>query len=94
MQGLDIPEERKKQIIESRLRTEISRGVQTIQYQVVTLMTTNGQAPFITVFMYLGEAKNEQEKKTSQLSSRKPSVSGTRVLKMRMASGLPPLFQS
>ena len=63
MQGLDIPEERKKQIIESRLRTEISRGVQTIQYQVVTLMTTNGQAPFITVFMYLGEAKNEQEKK-------------------------------
>ena len=63
MKGLGIPEERKKQIIESRLRTEISRGVQTIQYQVVTLMTTNGQAPFITVFMYLGEAKNEQEKK-------------------------------
>ncbi len=63
MKGLDIPEERKRQIIESRLRTEISRGVQTIQYQVVTLMTTNGQAPFITVFMYLGEAKNEQEKK-------------------------------
>ena len=63
MKGLGMPEERKKQIIESRLRTEISRGVQTIQYQVVTLMTTNGQAPFITVFMYLGEAKNEQEKK-------------------------------
>ena len=63
MKGLGIPEERKEQIIESRLRTEISRGVQTIQYQVVTLMTTNGQAPFITVFMYLGEAKNEQEKK-------------------------------
>ena len=63
MKGLDISSERKKEIIEHRLRNEISRGVQTIQYQVVTLMTTNGQAPFITVFMYLGEAKNEQEKK-------------------------------
>ena len=62
MKGLDIPTERKEAIIESRLRSEISRGVQTIQYQVVTLMTTNGQAPFITVFMYLGEAKNQQEK--------------------------------
>ena len=50
-------------IVESRLRDEIRRGVQIIQYQVVTLMTTNGQAPFITVFMYLGEARNEQEKK-------------------------------
>ena len=45
-----------------RLREEIRRGVQTIQYQVVTLLTTNGQAPFVTVFMYLGEAKNQQEK--------------------------------
>ncbi len=52
-----------KKITEERLRDEIRRGVQTIQYQVVTLLTTNGQAPFITVFMYLGEAKNEQEKK-------------------------------
>ena len=50
------------QIVEKRLREEVARGVQTIQYQVVTLMTTNGQAPFITVFMYLNEAKNEQEK--------------------------------
>lgn len=50
-------------IVEKRLRKEINRGVQTLQYQVVTLMTTNGQAPFITVFMYLGEAKSEQEKK-------------------------------
>jgi len=50
-------------IVEKRLREEICRGVQTIQYQVVTLLTTNGQAPFITVFMYLGEARNEQEKK-------------------------------
>ena len=51
------------QLVERNLRKEIQRGVQTLQYQVVTLMTTNGQAPFITVFMYLGEAKNEQEKK-------------------------------
>ena len=50
-------------IVEDRLRDEIRRGVQTIQYQVVTLMTTNGQAPFVTVFMYLGEARNEREKK-------------------------------
>ena len=50
-------------VVEERLREEIRRGVQTIQYQVVTLMTTNGQAPFITVFMYLNETKNEQEKK-------------------------------
>ncbi len=50
-------------IVEKRLREEIRKGVQTIQYQVVTLLTTNGQAPFVTVFMYLGEAKNEQEKK-------------------------------
>ena len=50
------------EIAEKRLREEIRRGVQTIQYQVVTLMTTNGQAPFVTVFMYLGEAKNEQER--------------------------------
>ena len=49
--------------MESRLREEIRRGVQTIQYQVVTLLTTNGQAPFVTVFMYLGEAKDEREKK-------------------------------
>ena len=63
LEGLDVSEERRHQIVERRLRQEISRGVQTIQYQVVTLMTTNGQAPFITVFMYLGEAKSEQEKK-------------------------------
>ena len=55
-------EEKIDQIVEKRLREEVSRGVQTIQYQVVTLMTTNGQAPFITVFMYLNEARNAQEK--------------------------------
>ena len=61
--GVEIPAERKAEIIERRVRDEVIRGVQTIQYQVVTLMTTNGQAPFITVYMYLNEARNEQEKK-------------------------------
>ena len=60
---MDVSEEKINTIAEGRLRKEITRGVQTIQYQVVTLLTTNGQAPFVTVFMYLGEAKNEQEKK-------------------------------
>ena len=58
----DINEEKINEIAEIRLHEEIERGIQMIQYQVVTLMTTNGQAPFVTVFMYLGEAKNEQEK--------------------------------
>ena len=61
--GIGLSEEELNKITESRLRDEIRRGVQTIQYQVVTLLTTNGQAPFVTVFMYLNEAKNEQEKK-------------------------------
>ena len=61
--GVTLTEEQFDSMVEMRLRDEIRRGVQTIQYQVVTLLTTNGQAPFITVFMYLGEAKNEQEKK-------------------------------
>ena len=60
MKGLDVSAERKKAIVERRLRAEINRGVQTIQYQVVTLMTTNGQAPFITVFMYLNEAGDDE----------------------------------
>ena len=59
--GVQPSEETISKVVETRLRDEIRRGVQTIQYQVVTLMTTNGQAPFITVFMYLGEARNEQE---------------------------------
>ncbi len=61
--GIQATEEQIKELVEVRVNDEISRGVQTIQYQVVTLLTTNGQAPFVTVFMYLGEAKNEQEKK-------------------------------
>ncbi len=61
--GTQLSDEQLSTIVEKRLREEISRGVQTIQYQVVTLLTTNGQAPFVTVFMYLGEARSEQEKK-------------------------------
>ena len=61
--GVDYTPKQVDELTEKRLRAEINRGVQTIQYQVVTLLTTNGQAPFVTVFMYLNEAKNEQEKK-------------------------------
>ena len=61
--GTTLNDEQLSKIVEKRLREEISKGVQTIQYQVVTLLTTNGQAPFVTVFMYLGEARSEQEKK-------------------------------
>ena len=61
--GVDAPEEKVVEVVEGRLRDEIRRGVQTIQYQVVTLMTTNGQAPFVTVFMYLNEARSEAEKR-------------------------------
>ena len=61
--GETLSEEKLKKLVEARLLEEIQRGVQTIQYQVVTLLTTNGQAPFITIFMYLNEARNEQEKK-------------------------------
>ena len=60
--GVEVDEEKLSKVVEKRLREEINRGVQTIQYQVVTLLTTNGQAPFVTVFMYLNEAKSEQEK--------------------------------
>ena len=60
--GVDPGEEKVSQLVESRLRDEVRRGVQTIQYQVLTLLTTNGQAPFVTVFMYLGEAKSDQER--------------------------------
>ncbi|MGN0642730.1 MAG: anaerobic ribonucleoside-triphosphate reductase, partial [Huintestinicola sp.] len=61
--GCEATEEKINEIVEERLKKEITKGVQTIQYQVVTLLTTNGQAPFVTVFMYLNEAKNEREKK-------------------------------
>lgn len=62
LEGTVLKEDARKRIVERRLQKEIERGVQTIQYQVITLMTTNGQAPFLTVFMYLGEAENEVER--------------------------------
>lgn len=61
--NINVPEKKLNELVEERVRDEVNKGIQTIQYQVITLMTTNGQAPFITVFMYLGEAKNEQERK-------------------------------
>ena len=61
--GAQASPEQISEIVEKRLHREINKGVQTIQYQVITLMTTNGQAPFLTVFMYLNEARNEQEKR-------------------------------
>ena len=63
LKGLDISDEKIQEIIHKRLLDEIKKGVQTIQYQIVTLLTTNGQAPFVTIFMYLNEARSEQEKK-------------------------------
>lgn len=63
MVGIDYPKQVLNDIVEGRLKKEITKGVQTIEYQVITLMTTNGQAPFLTVFMYLNEAKDEREKK-------------------------------
>lgn len=63
LDGVDVSESRLNEIAENRLRDEIKRGIQTIQYQVVTLLTTNGQAPFLTVYMYLNEARDEQEKR-------------------------------
>ena len=63
LSGLDISEEKKKEIVESRVKKDITRGVQTIQYQILTLMTTNGQTPFVSVAMYLGECKDERTKK-------------------------------
>ena len=61
--GIAVTEDQIDKLTEVRLRREITKGIQTIQYQVVTLLTTNGQAPFVTVYMYLDEAKNPQEKK-------------------------------
>lgn len=61
--GIAVTEDQIDKLTEERLRREITKGIQTIQYQVVTLLTTNGQAPFVTVYMYLDEAKNPQEKK-------------------------------
>ena len=93
--NITLPKETFKKIVEKRLRVEIARGVQTIQYQVVTLMTTNGQAPFVTVFMYLNEAKNEQEKADLAIIIEEVLKAAlSRVLKMKRESGLHPLSQN
>ena len=79
--GFEMTEEQINALTEKRVREEVARGVQTIQYQVVTLLTTNGQAPFVTVFMYLNEAKNEQEKKDLALiieETLKQRIQGTK----------------
>ncbi len=79
--SFELTDEQKDSLTEKRVREEVSRGVQTIQYQVVTLLTTNGQAPFVTVFMYLNEAKNEQEKKDLALiieETLKQRIQGTK----------------
>lgn len=92
--GISMTEEQIVKLTEKRLRDEVSRGVQTIQYQVVTLLTTNGQAPFVTVFMYLNEAKTSRKRRTLLLLLRKRLSREFRVLKTRTAFGLLRLFQS
>lgn len=77
--GLETSSEKINEVVEARLRDEIRRGVQTIQYQVVTLMTTNGQAPFVTVFMYLNEARTPEEKRDLAMITKKCFVNATRV---------------
>ena len=83
--GISMPDERFDEIVERRVRKEIEKGVQTIQYQVVTLMTTNGQAPFITVFMYLGEAKDERTR--SDLAAVIEEVLKQRILGVKNEKG-------
>ncbi len=83
-------EEHLSALVESRLREEVRGGVQTIQYQVLTLLTTNGQAPFVTVFMYLGEARNEQERKDLALIIEETLAQRYEGVKTRTACGSPP----
>ena len=83
----DITEEQLSNMVEKRLRDEIRRGVQTIQYQVVTLLTTNGQAPFVTVFMYLNEAKNEQGKLYSRMAEIEEILSNYVVIEEEPSDG-------
>ena len=83
--GISMPDERFDEILERRVRKEVEKGVQTIQYQVVTLMTTNGQAPFITVFMYLGEAKDERTR--SDLAAVIEEVLKQRILGVKNEKG-------
>jgi ribonucleoside-triphosphate reductase len=81
-----------KELVEKRLRQEITRGIQTIQYQVVTLMTTNGQAPFITEFLYLNEAKNEREKEDLALIIEETLIQRTKGIKNEQGVWITPAF--
>ncbi len=90
--GVHPTEEKINDIVEQRLRKEVNRGVQTIQYQVVTLLTTNGQAPFVTVFMYLNEAKNEQEKARPRHDYRRNSQTASQGRKNEKGVWITPAF--
>ena len=90
--GVERDEAKLSAIVEKRLREEIRRGVQTIQYQVVTLLTTNGQAPFVTVSMYLGEAKNEQEKKDLAMVIEETLLQRYQGVKNEKGVWVPPAF--
>ncbi len=90
--GVEVTEEAMAKIVEKRVREEVRRGIQTIQYQVVTLMTTNGQAPFITVFMYLGEAKNEREKQDLAIMIEETLVQRIRGVKNENGVYITPAF--
>ena len=90
--GVGVSDEAIKRIVEKRVRDEIRRGIQTIQYQVVTLMTTNGQAPFITVFIYLGEAKSEREKKDLAIMIEETLVQRIRGVKNENGVYITPAF--
>ena len=90
--GISPSEELKREIVEKRLRKEVEKGIQTIQYQVITLMTTNGQAPFLTVFMYLNEARNEQVKKDLALCIEEMLVQRIRGVKNEKGVWITPAF--
>ncbi len=90
--GITNAENKIKEIVEKRLHKEITKGIQTIQYQVVTLMTTNGQAPFITEFLYLNEAKNEREKDDLALIIEETLIQRTRGIKNEQGIWITPAF--
>ncbi len=90
--GIELDEQQFKYMVERRLRSEITKGVQTIQYQVITLMTTNGQAPFVTVFMYLNEAKSEQEKADLAIIIEEVLIQRTKGVKNEQGAWITPAF--
>ena len=92
MSGVDVSDDKIEEIVKKRLKEEIKRGVQIIQYQVVTLLTTNGQAPFITVFMYLGEAKNEREREDLAMIIEEVLVQRTQGVKNENGIWVTPAF--